>query len=202
MRSGLGSAAWFAVLTWLIAIILLPYSSASPVNVLEPFATLVAHLTQSALGWVGVGALRAGTFLYVPGVFEYEIRAGCTGILPAAVLTVAIVASPGNDVAKRWGLIVGVPLVLAVNLLRLLHLFYLGVHAPQHFALAHSVLWEGTIVLCTFAVWLAWARYAPSFSGFPRRSDPPPGRGKQLCGVRLGGQRLLSASPLRNTMSG
>lgn len=136
------------------------YRATGPVRVLGPFAAFVASLIQSTLRWAGIEALRAGTFLYVPGVFGYEIHIGCTGILPAAVLTVAIIASPGTGAAKRWGLLIGVPLVLAVNLLRLLHLFYLGMHSPRLFVLAHSVLWEGALVLFTFATWLAWTRWA------------------------------------------
>jgi len=80
--------------------------------------------------------------------------------LPAAVLAVAILASPGMWGAKQRGLVVGIPLVRAVNLLRLVHLFYLGIHVPRHFVLAHTLVWEGTMVLFTFVTWLLWTRWA------------------------------------------
>jgi hypothetical protein len=53
-----------------------------------------------------------------------------------------------------------VPLVLGVNLLRLAHLFVLGVNAPRLFTLAHTVLWEVAIVVITGAMWLGWSRWA------------------------------------------
>jgi exosortase/archaeosortase family protein len=160
MRKGLWSAALLGSLAGLVAIILLPYGATNAANALDPFAALVARLTHATLGVLGVDALRTGTFLYAPSVFEFEIRPGCAGILPTVVLTVAVLYSPGSSRAKWWGLAVGIPLVLSLNLLRLAHLFYIGVHSPSLFGLAHTVLWEGTMVLVTFAVWLAWARWA------------------------------------------
>jgi exosortase/archaeosortase family protein len=157
----LGPAARLAaVLAWLLVIGLARWRPGAPVRVFGWFTALVASVVQSLLGLSGIEASRAGAFLYVPGSFRYEIALGCTGLLPVAVLIVAILASPGSGAAKRRGVLVAVPVVLAVNLLRLVHLFYVGVHSPGLFALAHSVLWEGAMVLVTFAAWLVWMRWA------------------------------------------
>jgi len=128
--------------------------------VVEPFAGAVAQVTHSVLGALGVDVLRAGKFLYAPGVFEYEIRPGCTGLLPVVVLVVAVLASPASARAKVLGVAVGIPLLLAVNVLRLAHLFYIGMRSPDRFVLAHTVLWESAMVVFTFAVWLVWVGWA------------------------------------------
>ena len=137
-------------------------SGAAPPRALEPLAEPVAFLVQAMVQLLGIDAARAGGILYVSGGFGYEITAGCTGLVAGTALSIAIVASPGTrgGAAKAWGVLLGVPLVLAVNLVRLAHLFYIGVHAPQRFALAHSVLWEGAVVLITFTTWLAWMRWS------------------------------------------
>ena len=161
MRDGLRSGLRLATaLAWLGVIVLAHYSSPVPVRALDPLAGVVASLTQVLLHGIGIAAQRLGTVLFMPGGFAYDINIGCTGLLPAAVLVVAILVSPGTSGSKRRGLVVGVPLVLAVNLLRLVHLFYLGVFAPRYFVVAHSLLWEGTIVLFTFVTWLSWTRWA------------------------------------------
>jgi exosortase/archaeosortase family protein len=161
VRGGLRSAARLAAaLAWLFVIVLARWGPARPVRILGSFAALVASVVQWVLRWAGIEAVRAGTYLYVPGGFGYEIAIGCTGLLPAAVLTVAIWASPGTGAAKRRGVLVGVPVVLAVNLLRMVHLFYLGVHSPRLFGPAHAVVWEAALVLVTFATWLLWIRWA------------------------------------------
>ena len=58
------------------------------------------------------------------------------------------------------GLIVGVPLVLAANLARLVSLFFIGVHRRQAFDFAHLVLWEAAMVLVILAVWI-WCFASP-----------------------------------------
>lgn len=150
---------WATALAWLGVIVVARSQAVGPVHLLDVLPGWVAWLTQAGLQGLGIVAQRAGTELYVPGGFAYDISLGCTGLLPAAVLVVAILASPGTRGAKQWGLVVGVPLVLAVNLLRLVHLFYVGVHSPGRFVLAHEFLWEGTLVLFTFATWLVWSAW-------------------------------------------
>ena len=149
-----------AALAWVGVIALAHAFRGHPLGLLETPAGLVASLTRGVLNWLGLAALRAGTVLYLPGGFSYDVTIGCTGLLPVLVLTVAILASPGSAAAKRRGLAVGVPLLLTINLLRLVHLFWIGARAPSYFDLAHSYLWEATLVLCTFVTWLLWSRWA------------------------------------------
>jgi len=149
-----------AALTWLGVMVVARGHRVGPVRLLDSLAGWVASLTQAGLHGIGIAAQRAGTLLYVPGGFAYEINIGCTGLLPAAVLAVAILAAPETRSAKGRGLLVGVPLLLTVNLLRLVHLFYIGIHAPGRFVVAHALLWEATLVLFTFATWLVWSAWA------------------------------------------
>jgi len=166
VRDGLRSSLRLAAaLAWLGVIVLAHTSTGAAVRALDPLAGLVASLTQAVLHAIGIAVQRAGTVLFVPGGFAYDINVGCIGLLPAAVLAVAILASPGTWRPKQRGLAVGVPLVLAVNLLRLVHLFYLGTHAPRFFVMAHSLLWEATLVLFTFVTWLGWTRWAARRAG-------------------------------------
>ena len=130
---------------------------------LEPFAEQLASLVQVAMGWTGIDTLRHGAFLYAPGAFAYEIGIGCTGLLPAAVVATAILATPRTAARRAWGIAALVPVVLLVNLVRLAHLFYIGVRAPGAFEQAHLVWWEAglvAVVAVAFALWLAWSRVA------------------------------------------
>lgn len=149
-----------AVLAWLAAIVLARSGVTGPGGLLAPVTAFVASVVQGVLAWAGLDVLRHDALLYIPGGFAFEVAAGCTGILPAAVIAVAILVSPATAAAKRFGLVVALPLVLGVNLLRLIHLFYLGVHAPEEFALAHMYVWEAVLVVFTFTTWLAWWRWA------------------------------------------
>ncbi len=127
---------------------------------LAPVTTMTARMTLEVLHWFGIAAAGAGTVLSHPAGFAYEISYRCTGFLPTALLITSILAYPGSLRRKCVGIALGVPILIVLNLTRLVHLFYLGVHDPATFALAHAVLWEGLLIVATFGLWLAWARWS------------------------------------------
>lgn len=127
----------------------------APLRWLEPSTELLASLVQVALAWGGIDTLRHGAFVYAPGAFAYDVGIGCTGLLPAGAVATAILASPGTTASRAWGLAVGVPVVLFVNLLRLAHLFYLGMREPWGYDDAHGLWWPAALMAVAFAVWLA-----------------------------------------------
>ncbi len=121
---------------------------------------LVASQVKLILAWLGVPVSQHAAALYIPGGFGYVIVIGCTGVVPATVLAIAVFASPATAATRAAGLVVAVPLVLLLNLLRLIHLFYVGVHDPQTFGLAHEVLWECAIAVFTVGIWFGWWKWA------------------------------------------
>lgn len=60
----------------------------------------------------------------------------------------------------KWiGLGIGILAVQAVNILRIVSLFYLGQWNLQWFEFAHLYLWQALIMLDVLVVWLLWVRY-------------------------------------------
>ena len=147
----------------------------APGPAFEGLAVLVASQVKLMLVWLGIPVSQYGASLYIPGGFGYVVAIGCTGVVPAAVLAIAVLAAPAAAVTRALGLVVAVPLVLLLNLLRLVHLFYLGVHHPRGFALAHEVLWECALVVCTVGIGWGWWKWA----GAQSAADQPVQRGNE-----------------------
>lgn len=133
--------------------------------VLEPVRTLIAQATLVLIHGIGMEATREASAIYHPGGFAYEISRGCTGIVPAAMLGAAVTAYPTEGRLRLVGLALGIPALLGVNLVRLVHLFYLGVHQPEWFPAAHKVAWEGLIIVAVVGLWLGWATWADRGTG-------------------------------------
>jgi exosortase H (IPTLxxWG-CTERM-specific) len=127
--------------------------------VLQPLRALIAQVTLGLIHGVGMQATREASAIYHPGGFAYEISRGCTGFVPAAMLGVSIAAYPAERRHKGVGLALGIPVLLGINLVRLVHLFYLGVHQSEWFHAAHTVVWEGLIILAVVGLWLGWAAW-------------------------------------------
>ena len=127
---------------------------------LAPLTTWTAQATRAVLHVLGMEATRTGTVIAHPEGFAYDISTRCTGVVPVAFLAAAILASPGAMRRKVIGLAVGVPVLIALNLTRLVHLFSLGVYHPEAFDLAHGVLWEGFFILAVFGLWFLFTRWS------------------------------------------
>jgi exosortase/archaeosortase family protein len=125
----------------------------------------VARAVVTLIHWVGMDAAREGSVVFHPAGFAYQISKGCTGFVPAALLATAVGAYPAASRRKLAGLLLGVPLILGVNLARLVHLYYLGVYQPRWFPLAHGIVWEGIIALAVLGSWLGWTMWADRGSG-------------------------------------
>jgi exosortase/archaeosortase family protein len=134
--------------------------------VLVPLRQLTAQAAVALVQSIGLDAVRVGTVLQHPGGFAYEISRGCMGVIPALILTAGVLAWPGQGSRQAIALLVAVPLLLGLNLIRLGHLFYLGVHRPEVFRFAHEVAREGALVAVVFLLWLG----ATAWAGIPLRT--------------------------------
>lgn len=123
--------------------------------VLLPLRSLTAKTALALIHWLGMEAVREASAIHHPGGFAYEISRGCVGLVPIAFLVVSVLAYPGHQRTRLAGLALGIPFLVVLNLIRLVHLFYLGVHQPQLFELAHKLLWQAVIVFAVFALWMA-----------------------------------------------
>lgn len=149
-----------AVMVAFVILVLLTYRQDVLGSLLTPLTTLTAQMTLSLLNGLGMEAVRVATVISHPDGFAYEISYRCTGILPVAFLTVSIVAYPGPLRQKLVGLAVGVPILIVLNLTRMVHLFYIGVHSPAAFDVAHAVVWEALLILAIIGLWLGWTRWS------------------------------------------
>src|SRR6266571_637002 len=106
-----------------------------------PLQVLTARVTQALLHALGFESMRLGPVLYHSSGFGYEISHGCTGVVPAAMLAAGIVAYAAPLRKKISGVLLGVPMLLFVNLVRLVHLYVIGLLWPRWFNVAHEVVW-------------------------------------------------------------
>jgi exosortase H (IPTLxxWG-CTERM-specific) len=101
--------------------------------------------------------------------FAVSIEAGCNGVEATLVLVAAIVAFPAPWPHRLRGIVVGVVAVQALNIVRVISLFYLGRWNRDVFEWAHLYVWQALIMLDVLIGWVIWVRLAPG-----SRSPIPP----------------------------
>lgn len=139
------------------------------------FTVELTHPVQNAivLPWTGMLArISAAILVYFDGaVISYgkvlqnsvtgvgvAIEAGCNGIEACLILTAAVLAYPASWQMRVTGVALGLVAIQAVNVVRIIVLFYLAGQSEVVFTFAHLYLWQALIMLDVLVVWLLWVR--------------------------------------------
>jgi exosortase H (IPTLxxWG-CTERM-specific) len=90
-----------------------------------------------------------------------EIVAGCNGVEAVLILVSAVLAFPAPWKHKLAGIGLGFLAIQALNLVRIISLFYLHEWSQVWFEWFHLYLWQALIVLDALVFWLLWLRWLP-----------------------------------------
>lgn len=96
--------------------------------------------------------------------FGVSIEPGCNGVEAMIVLLAAITAFPAPLFYKLKGLVAGFIAIQALNLVRIISLYYLGLWNATLFEWAHLYIWQALIMLDALIVFLVWVRFIPGGS--------------------------------------
>jgi exosortase H (IPTLxxWG-CTERM-specific) len=152
-RSLLFLARFVALLVAFYAIV-----ASHPVNdaVIVPFTAGVARASAVILNVIGEKVSVAGTEI-TSATFSVNIENGCNGVEAALLFGSAILAFPAAWPRRLAGLLAGMVAIQALNLVRVVSLFWIGVHRPALFSSSHTVLWQSAVVLASVLLFLFWA---------------------------------------------
>jgi exosortase H (IPTLxxWG-CTERM-specific) len=125
-------------------------------TVFPSWLILNADLGTAVLRVLGEDAQRTD-MMVMSQRFALEVRRGCDAIEPIGLLIAAVLAFPARWRQRAVALALGVPLLLALNIVRIVSLFLIGAHAPSMFAVAHVEFWQTAFIIFTMFVWTMWA---------------------------------------------
>ncbi len=97
--------------------------------------------------------------------FAVEVQHGCNALLPTALFVAATLASPVRFRTKIPGIIVGTVILMLMNLVRIMSLYYAGIHLPESFRMIHTEVWPPVFVCLSLCLWVSWAVWAKERGG-------------------------------------
>ncbi len=80
----------------------------------------------------------------------------CSAVVPLSILLGAVGASPVPLARRLLGAFVLGTVLLAINQIRLLSLWWVAVWRPEWFEWIHGVLWQPLLVLAVLVLWFPW----------------------------------------------
>ncbi len=127
-------------------------------NVLAGIAWLGGHL----VAWFGGCATVDGVEIRSCRGFAIAIANGCSGLEAVILLGAAILAFPASWRARAIGVTLGSAAIMALNIVRVISLLYIGQYSHAWFDWAHLYLWDVLIMLDALLVFLIWVRRLPA----------------------------------------
>jgi exosortase H (IPTLxxWG-CTERM-specific) len=154
----------FLLLFLLIQMVLFTVELLQPVQVavIIPWTQFLADLSAWLVTLFDPDVVAHGKVLRHTGNgFAVSIEAGCNGVEATIVLLAAILAFPASWKHKLLGFALGFVAIQALNLVRIISLFYLGQWDYEVFEWAHLYVWQALIMLDALIVFLVWLRMLP-----------------------------------------
>lgn len=178
---GAGSRGWFAtrapslrflaafgfLLGGFYAVILLPTSD----RVFYQCLCINARAANAILHALGQPTSVSGVTIR-SAQYAVAIRRGCDAIEPAWFFCAAVLSFPGRWRRKPAGLAAGVAAIFALNLVRIVSLYFIGLHMQWLFPTAHLELWPAAFILASLGFWIAWIRWSQDDNRPPSHATP------------------------------
>lgn len=128
--------------------------------VIAPFTSLLAKISAEILQFFDSSVRASGVIIQnIHSGLGVQIEPGCNGVEACIVLIAAVVAFPSSWRNKIIGIVFGVIAIQAVNILRIISLFYLAQWDQTIFEFAHLYLWQALIMLDVLIVFLFWVGF-------------------------------------------
>jgi exosortase H (IPTLxxWG-CTERM-specific) len=124
-------------------------------GLIKPYTEWLAKAVAAIVNVFGEGATARGTLVESPR-FSIQIAMGCDGVEASSLFMAGVLAFPASRRAKLIGLCAGVPLIHAINLARLVGLYYAGVYLPSIIEEVHVYVAQTIVILLSTAILIFW----------------------------------------------
>jgi exosortase/archaeosortase family protein len=101
------------------------------------------------------GLLHGTTFVFANGQSS-EIAWGCTALKQAFIFICIIAFSRGSWKNKWWFILVSLPIIHAINVLRIILVGVVLDSHPHYFELAHTFFFKYFFYFLIFLLWVLW----------------------------------------------
>lgn len=124
-------------------------------GVINPYTEFLANAVVAVINLFGAGATAKGALVSSPR-YSMDIAMGCDGIEASCLYLAGVAAFPTSWRARLTGLAFGVPMIQAINLTRLVGLYYVGLYLPSVADQIHDYVAQSIVVLLSTAILIFW----------------------------------------------
>ena len=146
----------FGFLTFLYYIVsMLPFFRSA----LNGYLTATARISNGILHALGENSQLTETTIWSSN-HAITVLPSCSALDLAWFFVVTLICFPAPLVRKAVGFFVGVPLVVGMNVGRIVSLYCVDVHFHGIFGTIHTEIWPAALILGTILLCTGWIRWA------------------------------------------
>ncbi len=115
-----------------------------------------ANVVYFLLQFFGFSPVIDGIMITIPvqnGTWAALINSACTGWKSVLLFLALVAATPKNN--KKTALIF-IPVILLVNIIRIVFMFWVASVELAYFELAHTLIWSWGMIIIIISLWLLW----------------------------------------------
>ena len=124
-------------------------------GIIKPYTHFLASAVAAFINLFGGGAAADGTQV-ASARFTIDIATGCDGVEASSLFVAGVLAFPTPWRARMIGFALGIPAIHAINLLRLVGLYYAGAYLPSLFEELHVYVAQTIVILFSTAILILW----------------------------------------------
>jgi len=124
-------------------------------GVINPYTEVLAEAVAAVVNLFGADAVAKGALVDSPH-YSMDIAMGCDGVEASCLYLAGVLAFPTSWRARFIGLAFGVPLIQAINLARLVGLYYVGMYLPSLANQIHDYVAQTIVILLSTAILIFW----------------------------------------------
>ena len=124
-------------------------------GVVNPYTEFLARAAAAVINLFGADAEARGAQVY-SARYSMDIALGCDGLEAACLYLAGVLAFPTSWRSRLIGFAFGVPLIQAINLARLVGLYYIGLYLPSVFDGVHDYVAQSIVILLSTAILIFW----------------------------------------------
>lgn len=136
---------------------------------LDFFTAGTAAIAAQGIRLIGLQATVLGDNIELSHQ-SWLVTLECTAIYLMALYGSFVVTYPVKPTAKLIGVALGIPIIFAANILRLMFLAEAVEYLPGYFQALHDYVWQVGFVFLVVALWFAWIQW---LAGNERQSAIP-----------------------------
>jgi archaeosortase B (VPXXXP-CTERM-specific) len=119
------------------------------------FEILTAQATTGAIHLFGMAATREKTIIRITNAV-WQVNTECTAITIMIIYSSFVAVYKTSLKSKGIGLLVGLPLIFAANITRLLLMAFIDKYKPAYSTYFHDYLWQVAFIIMVVFMWIVW----------------------------------------------